>query len=103
MAMMGGVELFALKMPPKPAASNAPQPLTKIPVGPTVKYGVIGLTRCDGAGRFLKSLALLPNAPVTAICDKHRARSDGPVTFAPEGGTVPKITKYFWPARKSRP
>jgi predicted dehydrogenase len=69
MAMMGGVELRA-EDAPKPAASNEP-PLTKIPVGPTVKYGVIGL---GARGReILKELALLPNAPVVAICDNYPA------------------------------
>jgi predicted dehydrogenase len=67
MAMMGGVELHADDAA-KPAAS-AEAPLTKIPVGPPVKYGIIGL----GAwGReVLKALALLPNAPVVAICDNY--------------------------------
>src|SRR5271154_6008697 len=67
MAMMGGVELRAGDAS-KPAASTEP-PLTKIPIGPAVKYGVIGL----GAwGReILKDLALLPNAPVVAICDNY--------------------------------
>ena len=67
MAMMGGVELRAGDAP-KPAASTEP-PLTKIPIGPTVKYGVIGL---GARGReVLKDLALLPNAPVVAICDHY--------------------------------
>jgi predicted dehydrogenase len=67
MAMMGGVELRAGDAP-KPAASAEP-PLTKIPIGPTVKYGVIGL---GAQGReILKNLALLPNAPVAAICDSY--------------------------------
>jgi predicted dehydrogenase len=67
MAMMGGVELRA-EDAPKPSASGE-LPLTRIPIGPTVKYGVIGL----GAwGReILKDLALLPNAPVVAICDNY--------------------------------
>jgi predicted dehydrogenase len=67
MAMMGGVELRA-EDASKPAASGEPA-LTKIPIGPAVKYGVIGL----GAwGReVLKDLALLPNAPVVAICDNY--------------------------------
>ena len=67
MTMMGGVELRAADTP-KPAASAEP-PLTKIPIGPTVKYGVIGL---GARGReVLKDLALLPNAPVAAICDNY--------------------------------
>lgn len=64
MAMMGGVELSAQTAAP-PAASG----LTPIPVGPAVKYGVIGL---GARGReVLRELALLPNAPVTAICDNY--------------------------------
>jgi predicted dehydrogenase len=68
MAMMGGIELRAQN-----AATNAPAeaPLTQIPAGPPVKFGVIGL---GAQGRdILKSLALLPNAPVTAICDIYAA------------------------------
>jgi predicted dehydrogenase len=67
MAMMGGVELRAEDAPKSAAPAEAP--LTKLPIGPTVKYGVIGL----GAwGRdILKALALLPNAPVVAICDNY--------------------------------
>jgi predicted dehydrogenase len=66
MAMMGGVELRA-EDAPKPATSGE-TPFTKIPPSPTVKCGVIG----TGAwGREIVSeLALLPNAPVVAICDK---------------------------------
>ncbi len=69
MAMMGGVELRA-EDAPKPAGATE-TPLTKIPIGPPVKYGVIGL----GAwGReVLKKLALLPNAPIVAICDNYPA------------------------------
>lgn len=68
MAMMGGVELRADNT--SPAAPTSPA-LTKIPVGPTVKYGVIGL---GARGReALKELALLPNAPVAAICDSYPA------------------------------
>jgi predicted dehydrogenase len=65
MAMIGGVELRA-----EDAAKSATEPpLTKIPIGPAVKFGVIGL---GARGReVLKALALLPNAPVTAICDNY--------------------------------
>ena len=67
MTMMGGVELNAQDAP-KSAAATEPA-LTKIPIGPTVKYGVIGL---GAQGReVLKHLALLPNAPVVAICDNY--------------------------------
>jgi predicted dehydrogenase len=67
MALMGGVELRAGDAS-KPAVSTETL-LTEIPIGPTVKYGVIGL----GAwGReILQNLALLPNAPVAAICDNY--------------------------------
>ncbi|MGD0813194.1 MAG: Gfo/Idh/MocA family oxidoreductase [Verrucomicrobiota bacterium] len=67
MAMMGGVELRASDTPQ--AAASTDSALTKIPVGPTVKFGVIGL---GARGReVLKDLALLPNAPITAICDDY--------------------------------
>lgn len=66
MAMMGGVELRAADAP---SAASTETPLTKIPIGPTVKFGVIGL---GARGReVLKDLALLPNAPITAICDDY--------------------------------
>jgi predicted dehydrogenase len=69
MAMMGGVELRA-EDALKPASSTGSE-LTKPPPGPTVKYGVIGL---GARGRdVLKELALLPNAPVVAICDNYPA------------------------------
>jgi predicted dehydrogenase len=84
MAMMGGVELRAADAP-KPAASTEP-PLTRIPVGPAVKYGVIGL---GARGReVLKELALLPNAPVAAICDNR------PASFRRAGEIVPKAEKF---------
>ena len=69
MAMVGGVELHGEDAPKAtPAAGTI---LTEIPIGPTVKYGVIGL---GGWGReVLKSLALLPNAPVVAICDNYHS------------------------------
>ena len=70
MAMMGGVEVRAQNAP-KPAAAAGDNLLTKIPPGPPVRFGVIGM----GAwGReILKNLALLPNAPVVAICDNYAA------------------------------
>jgi predicted dehydrogenase len=67
MAVMGGVELRADDASKSAASGEAP--LTKIPIGPTVKFGVIGL---GARGRdVLKELALLPNAPVVAICDNY--------------------------------
>lgn len=67
MAMMGGMELQAQDA--AKAAASSDQGLTPIPVGPKVKYGVIGL---GARGReVLKELAILPNAPVVAICDNY--------------------------------
>ena len=84
MAMMGGVELRA-EDAPKPPASGAP-PLTEIPIGPAVKFGVIGL---GVRGReILGELAQLPNAPVVAICDTHHA------AFRRAGETAPKAEKF---------
>src|SRR5271170_5661880 len=84
MAMMGGVELRA-EDAPKPAASSEPT-LTAEPPGPTVKYGVIGLGMW---GRdILNELALLPNAPVVAICDNRSA------AFRRAGDIAPKAEKF---------
>lgn len=68
MAMMGGIELHA-EDAAKPADTNAPAALTKLPVGPPVKFGIIGM----GAwGREVATeLSRLPNAPVTAISDSY--------------------------------
>ena len=84
MAMMGGVELRA-EDPPKPAPS-ADQALTPIPPPPTVKCGVIGV----GAwGReIVNELALLPKAPVVAICDKRSA------AVRRAGEIAPKAEKF---------
>jgi len=84
MAMMGGVELRA-EDAPKPAASGE-QPLTKRPVGPAVKFGVIGLG--PWGREILNELALLPNAPVTAICDTRSG------AFRRAGETAPKAEKF---------
>ena len=64
MAMMaGGATAF------KPSEANAQE--TKPPIGPPVKFGVIG---CGYHGRdILSTLAVLPNAPVVAICDHYGA------------------------------
>jgi predicted dehydrogenase len=84
MAMMGGVELRAGDAPKLAASTELP--LTKIPIGPTVKYGVIGL---GARGReVLKELALLPNAPVVAICDNR------PASFRRAGEIAPKAEKF---------
>lgn len=76
MAMMGGVALQA-----QPAASNTSSELTPIPIGPSVKYGVVGL----GAwGReIIGELNKLPNAPVTAICDTYSKSLNRGATLAP--------------------
>jgi predicted dehydrogenase len=67
MAMMGGVELRA-EDAPKSTAPAEPA-LTPIPPAPKVNFGVIGL---GSWGReILNRLALLPNAPVVAICDTY--------------------------------
>jgi predicted dehydrogenase len=80
MAMMGGVELRA-EDAPKPAASGE-KPATEIPVGPPVKYGVIGL---GSWGReILGELARLPNAPVLAICDTRKAAFRRAADIAPK-------------------
>jgi len=67
MAMMGGVELRAEEAA-KPAASSEPA-LTPIPPPPPVHFGVIGLG--TWGREVLNRLALLPNAPVVAICDNY--------------------------------
>ena len=85
MAMMGGVELRAEERRPSPLATRE-SPLTPIPPGPTVKYGVIGL---GVWGReILNELALLGNAPVVAICDKRQA------AFRRAGDIATKAEKF---------
>jgi len=78
MTMMGGIEIRAEDAPAAAGASatptaaagtNAEPALTVIPVGPTVKYGIIGM---GPQGREVATeLGKLPNAPVTAICDNY--------------------------------
>lgn len=82
MAMMGGVELRAED--PKPAPADAP--LTAIPVGPTVKYGIIGLG--PWAREIITELGKLPNAPVVAICDKY------PASLRRAGDACPNAQKF---------
>merc|ERR1712065_37205 len=79
MAMMaGGATAF------KPADLNAPS--TKPPIGPPVKFGVIG---CGYHGRdIIGTLAVLPNAPVVALCDKYGA------FLRRAGRSAPKAAKY---------
>lgn len=44
---------------------------TKVPVGPTVRYGIIGAG--EWGRNIITNLALLPNAPVVAVCDTYKA------------------------------
>jgi predicted dehydrogenase len=81
MAMMGAQELRGQGSP----AVSAPKQ-TPIPVGPTVKFGLIGAG--EWGREILKSLALLPNAPVTAICDTY-----GP-SLRRAGNEAPKAEKF---------
>jgi predicted dehydrogenase len=85
MAMMGGVELNA-----QDAAKSAapPEPaLTKIPVGPAVKYGVIGVG--TWGREIVHELSLLPNAPVVAVCDKHKPALRRAAEMAPKAQQFP--------------
>jgi predicted dehydrogenase len=52
-------------------ATNAGAALTKIPPPPPVNFGVIGLN--DWGREILKSLAVMPSAPVVALCDHYGA------------------------------
>lgn len=98
MAMMGGIEIRAEDAAPAtgaaasaatPAATNAAtaEPaLTVIPVGPTVKYGIIGM---GPQGRDIATeLGKLPNAPVTAICDNY------PTSLRRGSEVAPKAEKF---------
>src|SRR5262245_14848041 len=68
MMLMGGV---ALRAEDKPAASPTPSIEEEKHIGPPVKCGIIG---CGVWGREIaNTLATLPNAPVTAICDHYEA------------------------------
>jgi predicted dehydrogenase len=79
MAMIGGVELKAGE--PAQSAPGADAGLTKIPPPPPINAGVIGLN--EWGREILTTLALLPSAPVVAICDTYpaalrRAAKDAP-------------------------
>ncbi|HWD20406.1 MAG TPA: Gfo/Idh/MocA family oxidoreductase [Verrucomicrobiae bacterium] len=78
MAMMGGTELKAQTSAP----STGGTVYTEIPVGPTVKFGVIGLG--EWGREILKTLALLPNAPVVALCDTYHASLQRSAKEAPK-------------------
>lgn len=80
MAMMGGVELRAEDAPK--SASPAEPALTKMPIGPAVKYGVIGLG--EWGREILNELAILPNAPVVALCDTHQSKFRRAAEIAPK-------------------
>ena len=68
MMMMGGV---ALRAEDKPASSATPSIEEEKYIGPPVKCGVIG---CGVWGREIaNTLSVLPNAPVTAVCDTYEA------------------------------
>ena len=82
MAMMGGVELRAEDAP----ATNTAPALTVIPVGPTVKFGIIGLG--PWGREMITELGKLPNAPVVAICDTYAAYLNR------SGDAAPKAEKY---------
>lgn len=82
MAMMGGIELSAQT----PATTNAEPALTAIPVGPTVKYGIIGLG--PWSRDIIIELGKLPNAPVVAICDTYKT------ALRRAGEASPKAEKY---------
>ncbi|MBT5708464.1 MAG: Gfo/Idh/MocA family oxidoreductase, partial [Verrucomicrobia bacterium] len=56
------------------------------PIGPPVKFGVIG---CGYHGReVVSTLAVLPNAPVVALCDSYGA------FLRRTGRSAPKAVKY---------
>jgi len=69
MAVIGGSESSAQSTAAQ--TNSTPPGYTPIPIGPTVKFGVIGLGE---RGRdIIKNLALLPNTPITAVCDTYAA------------------------------
>jgi len=75
MAALGGVPITAQDAP-KPAEGTLPVPKAdpnykEKPVGPPVKFGIIGL---GAQGReVISQLAKLPNGPVAAICDNYKS------------------------------
>src|SRR5262245_50840929 len=87
MAMMGGIELRADES--AKSSSSTADGLTKIPVGPPVNYGVIGLG--PWGREVVTTLGMLPdpaeaerNAPVVAICDKYPAALKRTSQLAPK-------------------
>ncbi len=94
MTMMGGIELRAEDSPaPAAAPATTEPPLTQIPIGPTVNFGVIGL----GAwGReIVTTLSQLPNAPVVAICDTYASMVRRTSEAAPKAETFDDYTKLL--------
>lgn len=79
---MGGVELRA----EAPSPSTDSDALTVIPIGPTVKFGVIG--QGPWGRTVLAELCKLPNAPVVAVCDKY------PSALRRGGGLAPKAEPF---------
>jgi predicted dehydrogenase len=84
MTMMGGVELHAQEAPK--STGSAEEGLTKIPPPPPINVGVIGLN--EWGREMLSTLALLPSAPVVAICDTYAA------ALRRAGKEAPKAQKY---------
>ena len=88
MMMMGGVALQAQQ---KAKAADAPTAYST--VGAPVKCAVIG---CGSWGReILRTLAVLPNAPVVAICDTYPAMVRRAKEVAPNAETFDDYRKVL--------
>lgn len=88
MMMMGGV---LIKAQDKPKDAEAPTQYKT--TGAPVKCGVIG---CGSWGReILRTLALLPNAPVIAICDTYPAMLRRAKESAPNAESYDDYTKLL--------
>jgi predicted dehydrogenase len=76
MAMLGAVPLTAEEAAKAAGDKNLPIPkadpnFKEKPVGPPVKFGIIGL---GAQGReIITNLGKLPNAPIAGICDTYKA------------------------------
>ena len=89
MAALGGVPITAQDAPKIPdgtlAVPKADPNYKEKPVGPPVKFGVIGL---GAQGRdVLAQLGRLPNAPVVAVCDSYKASIKRASEAAPKAKT----------------
>jgi len=89
MAALGGVPITAQDAPKNPdgtlAVPKADPNYKEKPVGPPVKFGVIGL---GAQGReVLAQLGKLPNAPVVALCDRYKASIKRASEAAPKAKT----------------